>query len=406
MADMPWHRIRKRVHVFCFLAFLALPFFDVMRFDIPRQRFFLAGYELWIDEFGIIFFALMFLMFLVVAFSIFFGRVYCGYLCPQMIFSEISIALENRLRRWINKRASGWKPVRRKAAARVLFLGVLAVTSIFLAFAFVSYFVEPRDLFRRLTAFDLRTAAGISGAVVTAITFLDFTFVRQRFCTTVCPYGYLQGMLADGNTLLVEYRDPARECIECTRCMRVCHMGIDIRKSPHQIECIHCGECIDACTEVLRRLGKQTLIRYRLGSSLDARRIVILLVLLFYAAGLFIALSMRRAVLVRIAPDRTTLYTIRAGGKVYNKFRIAMANRGKRPAAVRLSVEGLPASLPADPVPLDPGAVRNSEIEIGVTPAADAPEVTRFFIVATIAPEQLVEKFPMTFILPAPRRTE
>ena len=75
-----------------------------MRFDIPRQRFYFAGYELWINEFAIIFFALMFLMFLIIGSSIAYGRVYCGYMCPQMIFSEASITFENRLRRWIGKR--------------------------------------------------------------------------------------------------------------------------------------------------------------------------------------------------------------------------------------------------------------------------------------------------------------
>src|SRR5689334_23974523 len=104
-----WHSIRKRVHIACFLIFLALPFLDVMRFDNPRQRFYFFGYDLWINEFAIIFFALMFLMFLVVAMSVFYGRVYCGYLCPQMIFSEGSVSLEGRLLRWAFKRGySKW----------------------------------------------------------------------------------------------------------------------------------------------------------------------------------------------------------------------------------------------------------------------------------------------------------
>src|SRR5262252_6589280 len=113
-----WHRIRKRVQFVCFLIFLAVPFLDVMRFDIPRQRFYFFGYDLWINEFAIIFFALMFLMFLVIAMSIFYGRVYCGYLCPQMIFSEASLALEDRLRRFFVKR--GWS----KRAARATFYAV------------------------------------------------------------------------------------------------------------------------------------------------------------------------------------------------------------------------------------------------------------------------------------------
>ncbi len=108
---------------------------------------------------------------------------------------------------------------------------------------------------------------GISGAAVTLVTFLDFTLVRHRFCTTVCPYGYLQGLLGDGNTLLVHYRDETHECIECKKCVRVCPMGIDIRESPFQIECIHCAECIDACDQIMARLKKPSLIHYAWGEK-------------------------------------------------------------------------------------------------------------------------------------------
>src|SRR4051812_5505284 len=254
-----WHRIRKRVHLACTVLFVALPFLNVMRFDIPRQRFYFFGFELWINEFAIVLFALMFLMFLVVASSVFYGRVYCGYLCPQMIFSEASVALESKLQRWIVKRGGT------RRMARVLFYAALGGASVVLAFIFMAYFVEPRDLLRRLASLDIHTAGGISGAAVTAVTFLDFTLVRQKFCTTVCPYGYLQGMLGDRNTLLVHYRDEGHACIECKKCVRVCPMEIDIRKSPFQIECIHCAECIDSCDEILGRLGKPGLIHYAWG---------------------------------------------------------------------------------------------------------------------------------------------
>jgi polyferredoxin len=89
--ERSFHRIRKRVHAACVLVFIALPLTNLMRFDIPRQRFYFAGSEIWISEFAILFFTLMFLMFLVAAGAMIWGRVYCGYLCPQMIFSEASI---------------------------------------------------------------------------------------------------------------------------------------------------------------------------------------------------------------------------------------------------------------------------------------------------------------------------
>jgi cytochrome c oxidase accessory protein FixG len=377
-----YHRLRKLIHFACFLGFIALPFFDLMRFDIPRQRFYFAGYELWISEFAIIFFALMFLMFLVIGSSVLYGRVYCGYMCPQMIFSEASITLQNRLRRWVNKRLADWTVARRNLAARALFLAVLAPVSVFLAFAFISYFVPPRDLLQRLIALDLHTAGGIAGASVTLITFLDFTFVRQRFCTTVCPYGYLQGILGDNNTLLVHYRDDTHQCIECKKCVRVCHMGIDIRTSPFQIECVHCGECIDACVDVLGRLGKPGLIHYtwgehgqtigakdpwyrRLGIR-DAKRVIVLLLLLCYGSGLFVVLGMRRAVLVQISPVRASLYRIE-GRQVFNKFRFSIANRGHARSAVVFSMEQLPAAtlaIPQNPVAVEAGQTQQGEFEI------------------------------------------
>src|SRR5689334_15322955 len=83
-----YHRYRRAIQSACFLIFAALPFFNVMRFDIPRQRFYFAGYELWISEFGILFFTMLFLLYVIAAASMLYGRIYCGYFCPQMIFSE------------------------------------------------------------------------------------------------------------------------------------------------------------------------------------------------------------------------------------------------------------------------------------------------------------------------------
>ena len=94
---MAIHRYRKLIHLICLLIFIVLPFFNVMRFDIPRQRFYFAGYELWINEFGILFFTLLFLLYVITAASMLYGRVYCGFMCPQMIFSEAANSLEDRL---------------------------------------------------------------------------------------------------------------------------------------------------------------------------------------------------------------------------------------------------------------------------------------------------------------------
>ncbi len=395
-----WHRLRKRVHLVCFLIFAALPFFNVMRFDIPRQRFYFLGYELWINEFAIIFFALMFLMFIIVAASVVFGRVYCGYFCPQMIFSEASLALQKKLRRWL-------KPRERLAAAA--FYAVLGVASVFLAFIFIAYFVEPRDLARRLLSLDIRTAAGISGASVTLLTFLDFAFLRLRFCTSACPYGYLQGILGDGSTLLVQYSEASGKCIQCMKCVRDCPMDIDIRKSPFQIECVHCGECIDSCDTILARLKRPGLIRYAWGLSgrtrfpVDAKRVILLLILVFYASGLFAALAARRPVLVRIEPERATLYRTGADGRIYNHFRYSIANRSRKQAAVVFSIADLPGAtlaLSPNPAAVAPGATVQGEFDIAAPRGGHRDMVTHFNILTNTIPDSVADTFPMTFISP------
>jgi cytochrome c oxidase accessory protein FixG len=374
-----WHRLRKRVHLLCFLLFVAMPFLNVMRFDIPRQRFYFFGYDLWINEFAIIFFALMFLMFLVIAMAVFYGRIYCGYLCPQMIFSEASMDLESRLKRWTVKRGyPKW------LGSAILFAGV-GVGSVGLAFVFVGYFVAPRDAFRGAAAF--------SWAGTAILTFLDFLYVRLHFCATVCPYGYLQGFLADKRTLLVEFRDEAHACIECKKCVRVCPMGIDIRTSPYQIECVHCAECIDACGNVMGRLKKPNLIQYTGGRGLDARRMVVLGVVVCYAGGLFAALSGRKPILAHVNPDRSVLYRVAPDGRISNRFHYTLANRGKASTTVAISTRDLPdAVLSIAPVALAPGATATGDFDITAPRGRDL--VHHFTIVAGD------ESIPMTFLAP------
>lgn len=421
-----YHRYRRVIQFVCFLIFMALPFFNVMRFDIPRQRFYFAGYELWISEFGILFFSLLFLLYAVTAASMLYGRIYCGYLCPQMIFSEASLAVEDRIKKFINKRFIKRPAKQRQMMSGVLFYGVLLIASVFLAFVFISYFVEPRDLLGRLFTLDIRTAAGIAGATTTLIAFLDFAFLRQSFCKTVCPYGYLQGMFGDKETLLVQYRDgqgAEKVCIECKKCVRVCHMGIDIRNSPYQMECIHCGECIDACEDVLGRLGKPGLIHYawgergelltdkktpllkRLGLR-DAKRVIVALVLLFYASGLFVVLSMRDNVMVKIAPIRTELYRLGEDGRVYNKFRMTIANRQSKDAELTLKLGNLPgAQLQLEqPLRLKPGEERQLQFEIMALPQSLPSGVNHFEIASRAEPSGETNTVSMTFITPTQRK--
>jgi len=198
-------------------------------------------------------------------------------------------------------------------------------------------------------------------------------------------------------------------------------MGIDIRESPFQIECIHCAECVDACDEIMARLKKPSLIHYAWGEKgellsdttprpwyrrvglRDAKRVVVLLVLLFYASGLFVALGMRRAVLVQVAPVRATLYRIGPDGRIYNQFRYRIANRGSRPGAVVFSIVNLPGAslaMATNPIKVQPGESAQGEFEIS-RPAGRRDElVSHFSILTNTVPERESDAIPMTFLAP------
>lgn len=414
-----YHRIRKTVQTVCFLIFVTLPLFNVMRIDLLRQRFYFFGAELWISEFSIVFLTLMFLWILIAAMAMIYGRFWCGYLCPQMIFSETANGLESRIIRFVNKRLPNGGPRLRRAIAAVLFGIVLLPASVFVTFVFVSYFVPPADLFHRLLSLDIRTAGGIVGASVTLVTFLDFALLRQRFCTAICPYGYLQNMLKDKHTLLVHFHDPNEQCIKCNKCVRACPMGIDIRKSSHQLECTHCAECIDACSGILGKLGIQTVIQYAWGDSgdkstpegnwfrrmglRDGKRVAVIVLLLVYATGLSIAIGVRQPVLLRIMPDRITLYSVSADGKVHNRFRMLASNRGHVQANVSLAVQDLNgASVEgiADRKVLEPGQSIQEQFDVVVPAASLHPGINRMKIVADVTPGKTGQQFSETFFAP------
>ena len=232
-AALPWLRTGtacgSAIHLVCFLIFLALPFLNVIRFDIPRQRFYFAGLELWINEFAIIFFTLMFLMFLVVVSSRVLRPGVLRIPVPADDFQRGVGGARDAAARSVTKQFTAGSRPNANGCARAVLCGGRA---------------RPRWCWRSSSspiswsraiccaAWSRSTSAPPAESRARPSRWSPSSisaFVRQRFCTTVCPYGYLQGMLGDGNTLLVHYRDEDHDCIECKKCVRVCPMGIDIR---------------------------------------------------------------------------------------------------------------------------------------------------------------------------------
>ncbi len=319
---------------------IVLPFLNVLRLDVPTLRFYLFNNVLWVDEFHYLFLAVMLVLFVIVYFSMVYGRVWCGWVCPQIVLTELFYWFSRKTKQWFGVTKSGGKSTFRRAGAYLVISVEALVLSLLVGFNLVSYFVDPYRLLREATAWSLHPVTGgiIIGIALLVLT--DLMFWRELFCTKACPYGMLQMVVTDGHTQIVRYQqEREQDCIDCLACVRACITGIDIRNSPYQTECIHCGDCVDACAGVLGKLGKKTLITFtrgqveqrtgmqgRLGLA-DARRRIILGIIILFSAALVLLVNQRQPVFLSVSGDRFTLYRHAGEGLIANDYSFKITNR-------------------------------------------------------------------------------
>jgi cytochrome c oxidase accessory protein FixG len=338
-------------------VFAALPFCNILRLDIPRARFHLLGAVLRLDEFHLLFLVLVLALLTIVFVSLVYGRIWCGWLCPQTGLVEAAHLID-RIGGASSSRSLRKGSARTVAsfAGRLLRLPLLALLSAGTAWIVVSYFVDPLRTLRQTLAGNLPPVTLVFLAGVGALVFLDLAFWRESFCLRACPYGLMQVLLADRWTQIIRYRrERDDECIHCLACVRCCPMRIDIRESPHQMECIYCAECIDACDAVLGRRGVKGLLEFSYGEEpregaarrrprLEPRRMILLGLILLFAVALVTLVETREPVAVSAAGDRLTLYRVPGDGRIYNDYELRLENRepdaGTFRLAARLAGEG------------------------------------------------------------------
>lgn len=323
---------------------IVLPFIRVrgesaLRFDIPTLKLYFFGSVIWISE--AYFFLLVFLLFAVgvMLFTVLYGRIWCGWMCPQTVLSNFSRSIE-KMSAWF----SGHRLLRGAVSH-----GMLAVFSILVAVDLIAYFVSPYDLMADVLSRSVGPWTFWSWIFFASLIYLNLAFVRQRFCASVCPYARFQSAFFDQSSLTIAF-DTSRsdECMGCESCVRTCPAGIDIRDGL-QVECINCAECIDACALQRERYGKGSLVEYRRGAGVHEKQAgtrprVLWLSLLFSA----IAVMFLYQIYVRVPIDlwvfrdeEQSYHQIGIHDDLLNAYSLLIENRSLSPGIYHLSISGI-----------------------------------------------------------------
>jgi cytochrome c oxidase accessory protein FixG len=345
-------------------------------FNIFERKFIIFGAAFWPQDTYLLIFLLLIFFVFVILFTVVFGRIFCGWFCPQtlfmeMVFRKIEYLIEGDAnhRRRLNEGPWTSEKVLKKSSK----LAVFAFISLLIGHLVMAYLIgvdEVRDIVSQPPSANM---AGFIGLIAfSGIFMFVFSWFREQACIVVCPYGRLQGVLLDNNSINVMYdyvrgepRSPIRknqvflepkgDCVECSLCVQVCPTGIDIRNGI-QMECVNCTACIDACDEVMMKVDRPTgLIRYASENSvkqgfqklITGRVQGYVVVLVILVAG-FVALVVTRddikGTITRF-PGMT--YQEREDGKVTNLYQITLINKTFDPQRVELNslTEGMEVEI-------------------------------------------------------------
>lgn len=361
--------------------------------DVAGRRFYFFWIEIWPHEFYFVAGLLIMAGLGLFLFTSALGRVWCGYTCPQTVWTDLFILVE----RWIegdrNARVRLWKGKwnlrkwRLRLTKWIVWLGIALATG----GAWVFYFADAPTLLVDVFSLTAHPAAYITIAILTATTFVFGGFLREQVCIYMCPWPRIQAAMMDVDTITVAYRDwrgeprgkkhddTVGDCIDCMACVNVCPVGIDIRDG-QQMECITCALCIDACDDVMDKIGKpRGLIDYlalsdelaeRAGAKpvplwrhvLRPRTILYTVMWLAIGFGLVYALFIRSDIELTVSPVRNPTYVLQSDGAIRNIYDVRLRNKSgderqfhlslTSDEILRIELEGKEASLSLN-VPAD-----------------------------------------------------
>jgi len=383
--------------------------------DLPARRFHFSGITFWPQDF-----ILLSWLLITGAFGLFFftnlaGRLWCGYGCPQTVWTKFFMWIEwltegDRNQRILLDRAP-WssRKIGRKAAKHALWV----VLSLLVGVTFVGYFSPIRELVASAATLDLGGTQLAAIAFFSAALYLDAGWMREQICKYACPYARFQGAMFDSSTLTIFYdrtrgeprghRRPSAaaaknglgDCVDCGACVHVCPTGIDIRKGT-QYECIGCAACIDACDEIMDKVGyARGLVRYATEKGLAGKPVRIFrprliaygAVFLTMLAGLTYALANRVPLELDILRERNRLYRETSDGAIENVYRLRILNMDQKIHRYAITASGIEALAYEGDAEVDvaPGEIRDVPVRLQAPARAlrDASTEIRFEIRTT-----------------------
>lgn len=333
-----FRKYRTWVQGFLILLFLGLPWIQINGYqsillDIPRREFYFFGMLFRAHNAPLLLFLILGSALSLSFVTTVWGRVWCGWTCPQTVFIDgvfrrIEYFVEGN---YLARRRQAVEPMTAISALKKILKWILfAAVAATITHSFLAYFGGA--------------PLAIEFAMSALLTF-NFGWFREQFCTIMCPYGRIQGLLLDSHSLAIIYDEKRNDCVNCNRCVNACPIGIDIRNGL-QMECIACTACIDACDEIMEKVHKpKGLIKY--GNiadrpiKLNARSALYLVGILFCASGLlygFLTFQHSEAFILRSLTTPFTLQKENEQNFVTNQFRFHVTNQSKERQTYKITI--------------------------------------------------------------------
>ncbi|GJM05260.1 MAG: ferredoxin [marine bacterium B5-7] len=356
--------------LFFILPWLEMEGRQIVLFDLPARKFHVFWLTFWPQDFLLLAFLLILAAFTLFFFTALAGRLWCGYACPQTVWTEVYLWIERKVegsrikQMKLDKADLSVNKIIRKTIKHFLWFLIAGATAV----TYVSYFTSEEILSQNLFSLQLGGWEFFWIAFFTLATYINAGWMREQVCKYMCPYARFQSAMFDDNTLIISYDEKRGEprgsrrsdvhtdykqkalgdCINCTMCVQVCPTGIDIRDGL-QYECIGCSACIDVCDDVMDKMSyPKGLIRYTTQNTIDGKpgrilrpRILVYMLILAVFTSLFIySISQRNSIELDIIRDRNQLYR-ETSGLIENIYTLKLINMDNKDHVFDVNAEGI-----------------------------------------------------------------